>query len=353
MAVSRADPPRAAVVGAGAWGTALANHLAQQGSFVRLWAREPEVARSIRRRAENALFLQGVRLHAGRLQAGESLEWALRGADPVIWAVPVQHSRAALARARPHLAPEALIVSASKGIELKGLLRMEELFRSILPGFQNDRYCALSGPSFAVEVARGGPTAVVIASSDREPRSRAQRLFQSESFRVYTNPDVIGVELGGAVKNVIAVAAGVASGLGLGANTIAALLTRGLAEVTRLGVAAGARRVTFAGLAGMGDLVLTCTSEQSRNFSVGQEIGRGREASEILRTRRTVAEGVSTALAVRRLAKRLGVEMPVSEEVCQLVEGRTKPMDAVHRLMTREPAEETPDGYPTDRRTSS
>jgi len=332
---------RVAVIGAGAWGTALANLLAGSGAAVRLWAREPEVVDSVAETGRNTLYLAGADLDP-RLSVTNSMARALRGAETVVWVCPVQYSAAVLAEAAPLIPPGATVVSASKGIEVATLRRMDEIFAEILPREQARRLCVLSGPSFAREVVAGAPTAVVVASRDREARLRAQALFQTDRFRVYTNPDVVGVELGGALKNVIALAAGVAAGLKLGHNAVAALMTRGLAEMSRLGAALGAEPGTFAGLAGMGDLVLTCTGGLSRNRTVGVLLGQGRTMEEIMGETRTVAEGVATVRAVHFLARELGVEMPVSAEVFRIIAEGLDPMEALHRLMTREPTSEHP-----------
>lgn len=334
-------PDRVTVIGAGAWGTALANLLADTGAEVRMWAREPEVVEAVEATGENTPYLAGARLNPG-LAVTNSLAAALEGAEVVVWVCPVQYSAALLAEAGPLIPPGALVVSASKGIEVATLRRMDEIFAEALPREQAKRLCVLSGPSFAREVVAGAPTAVVVASCDREARLRVQSLFQTDRFRVYTNPDVVGVELGGALKNVIALAAGVAAGLELGHNAVAALMTRGLAEMSRLGVALGAQPETFAGLAGMGDLVLTCTGGLSRNRTVGVMLGRGHTMEEIMGEARTVAEGVATVQAVHFLARRLGVEMPVSAEVYRIIAGGLDPMEALHRLMTREPTSEHP-----------
>ncbi len=336
---------RIAVIGAGAWGTTLANHLARRGAAVRLWAREPEVVESFRQRGQNDLYLEGVALDRVHLSLTTSLADALADAAVVVWGCPVQHSVAVLADAAPHISPQATIVSASKGIEIATLRRMDQIFGDVLPPAQLRRLCILSGPSFAHEVAAGTPAAVVIASRSERARLAMQALFQTDRFRIYTNSDVVGVELGGALKNVIALAAGVAAGLELGHNAVAALMTRGLAEIGRLGMAMGAESATFAGLAGMGDLVLTCTGGASRNRSVGRELGRGRPIDEVLGERRTVAEGVATVRAVHRLAGRLGVEMPVSTEVYRIVAEGADPNEALHSLMTREPKPENADTF--------
>ena len=334
---------QASVIGAGAWGTTLADLLAKSGTRVRLWAREREVVESFRDRGENALYLEGVTLNRDNLSVTDSLPAALEGADVVVWVSPVQYSAAVLAAAAPHIPATATVVSASKGIEVSTLRRMDEIFAAELPPEQAHRLCVLSGPSFAKEVVVGAPTAVVVASRDEDARLAIQALFQTDRFRVYTNPDVVGVELGGALKNVIAVAAGVAAGLELGHNAVAALMTRGLAEISRLGVAMGAEPPTFAGLAGMGDLVLTCTGGLSRNRTVGYRLGLGHGIEEILGETRTVAEGVATVRAVQELAQEFGVEMPVSAEVHRIVAEGADPMEALHRLMTREPKSEHPD----------
>jgi len=339
--VTARTPDRVTVIGAGAWGTALANLLADSGAEVRMWAREPEVAEAVRATGENTLYLEGARLNPG-LAVTNSLAEALEGAEVVVWVCPVQYSAVLLAEAGPLVPPGALMVSASKGIEVSTLRRMDEIFAEVLPREQAERLCVLSGPSFAREVVSGAPTAVVVASHDRPSRLHAQSLFQTDRFRVYTNRDVVGVELGGALKNVIALAAGVAAGLELGHNAVAALMTRGLAEMSRLGVALGAQPATFAGLAGMGDLVLTCTGGLSRNRTVGVMLGQGRSMEEIMGEARTVAEGVATVRAVRFLAQGLGVEMPVSAEVFRIIAEGLDPMEALHRLMTREPTSEHP-----------
>ena len=332
---------RVTVIGAGAWGTALANLLADAGAEVRMWAREPEVVQSVNATGKNTLYLEGARLNRA-LGVTNSLAEALEGADVVVWVCPVQYSASLLVEAGPLIPPGATIVSASKGIEVATLRRMDEIFAEAVPREQAERLCVLSGPSFAREVVAGAPTAVVVASHDRPSRLRVQALFQTDRFRVYTNPDVVGVELGGALKNVIALAAGVAAGLELGHNAVAALMTRGLAEMSRLGVALGAQPATFAGLAGMGDLVLTCTGGLSRNRTVGVLLGQGRTMEEIMGEARTVAEGVATVRAVHFLARGLGVEMPVSSEVFRIIAEGLDPMEALHRLMTREPTSEHP-----------
>lgn len=330
---------RVAVVGGGAWGTAIGSVLAKNGHDVTLWAREPEVVDGINQACRNPVFLPDVELPRS-LSATADLVEAVRGRAYLVNVVPAQFVRDVWSGVSQEVADGAVVVSASKGIETTTLERMDEVLADVLGVQAMQRFTVLSGPSFALEVAREAPTLVVAASRDAGAAESVQRLFQNRFFRVYTNEDVIGVELGGALKNVMAVAAGVAAGLGFGHNTMAALITRGLAEMTRLGVAMGARRETFAGLAGMGDLVLTCTGDLSRNRTVGYRLGRGETLEEILGPMRSVAEGVKTVQAVRVLAERNGVEMPIAEEVhAMLMEGRP-PREALDNLMSRAPRPE-------------
>ncbi|HSH74429.1 MAG TPA: NAD(P)H-dependent glycerol-3-phosphate dehydrogenase [Longimicrobiales bacterium] len=332
------EPLRATVVGAGAWGSALAMVLAENGHEVRIWSYEAHVASAINEARSNP-YLEGVELPEG-LRAETDLGAAVRGAELIVSASPSQFVRGVMGEAASHLEPDALLVSATKGVELGTLRRMDEVLDEILPPGVMGRFCALSGPSFAQEVAARAPTAVVIGSRDAASAARAQDLFQSGWFRVYTNTDVIGVELGGALKNVVALAAGATAGLGYGHNTMAALITRGLAEITRLGLAVGAEKATFYGLAGLGDLVLTCTGSLSRNRTVGYRLGRGETLEEILSEMSAVAEGVKTAEAAYELARRHGVEMPITEQMhAILYEGRT-PNDALRSLMSRDPKPE-------------
>ncbi len=329
---------RVAVVGAGGWGTALAGLLAKRGHDVVLWSFEEHVAAAIRERRINP-YLEGIELPAS-LGVTTDLATAVGGAEIVLSVSPSQFVGRVMGAAAPHVRPDAIVVSASKGIELDTLRSMDQVLGSLLPADVMARFCVLSGPSFAAEVAREAPTAVVVASRDADAARRVQSLLQTEYFRVYTNPDVLGVELAGALKNVIAVGAGVAAGLGWGHNTLAALLTRGLAEITRLGVALGAERATFSGLAGMGDLVLTCTGSLSRNRTVGFRLGQGEKLEEILADMTAVAEGVKTAEAVHALAARHGVEMPISEQVWAIVHEGRRPVDALRALMLRDPKPE-------------
>lgn len=327
-----------AIVGAGAWGTAISIVLGRKGTHnIRLWAYETEVCESIAAHRVNELFLPGYCIPE-RVVATNSFERALTGADIVVSVMPSHHCRRVFAQMGPHLRPSMLFVSATKGIENDTLLRMDQVICETVReqcGFA-PKIGALSGPSFAKEVAKGDPTAITIASRDKELACAVQREFSDPYFRVYTNDDMVGVELGGALKNVIAIAAGVCDGLGLGHNTIAALITRGLAEIARLAVACGARAETMAGLAGMGDLVLTCTGGLSRNRTVGVELGRGKRLDEIIAGMHgMVAEGVLTTNAAVGLARKMNVEMPITEQMHGILNEAKPPRDAIRELMTR------------------
>ncbi len=330
---------RIAVIGAGAWGTSLSIVLARNGVHqVRLWAFEEEVRRSFESCRENALFLPGLTIPAS-VGVTNSLAEALDGAAIVVGVMPSHHARSLYRQMKPHLRPEMLFISATKGLETGSLLRMSEVIQSVLDaaptGFR-PRLGALSGPTFASEVAKGDPTALTIASADDELARTVQREFSDPNFRVYRHDDVVGVELGGSLKNVIAIASGVVEGLGLGHNTAAALITRGLSEMTRLVVACGGQSETMAGLAGLGDLVLTCTGSLSRNRSVGVELGKGRQLDEIIsRMHGMVAEGVLTTDAALGLARKYQLEMPIAEQIHALLHEGKSPREAIHELMTR------------------
>ena len=330
---------RVAVIGAGSWGTALAALLAKKGCEVRLWAFEPEVAEEIQGLGENRTYLPDVKLPLN-LECTADLETALSGAGVVLSVSPSQFVGSVMSEAAAYMEEDVLVVSASKGIETSTLRRMDEVLTGVLSPRQMAGFCALSGPSFAREVAEEAPTAVAVASRSENAARQVQELFQTGYFRVYTGVDVIGVELGGALKNVIALGAGVTAGLGFGHNTLAALVTRGLAEIRRLGVAMGAQASTFSGLAGMGDLVLTCTGSLSRNRTVGFRLGQGETLETILGDMTAVAEGVKTAQAVHDLAERYGVEMPISEEVYGILVMGTQPQRALQNLMERDPKPE-------------
>lgn len=323
------------VVGAGSWGTALAKLLSHKGFAVTLWVYEADLAERMQATQCNDLYLPGIALPKNLVVTAD-LAAAVQDRDVVVLVPPSQVMRRVALQAAPHIAAGTLLVSAAKGIENDTLLPMSDLLLEALPPSLHQRLTFLSGPSFAREVAIGMPTAVVAAAHNPEAVRAAQQIFSNEVFRVYTTDDVIGVELGGAVKNVIALAAGVVDGLGFGYNTRAALITRGLAEMTRLGLAMGARAETFAGLAGMGDLVLTCTGDLSRNRSVGIELGKGRKIAAILGGMHAVAEGVRTTLSTWQLANRLHVPMPITEQVYQILYEDKDPGRAVTELMLRE-----------------
>ena len=321
-----------AVIGAGAWGTALADLLARNGHAVALWAREPEVVSSVNAQHENTVFLAGATLHDGVVAHAE-LARACTGAELVLFATPSHVLRGIARDAAPAVAADATIVVATKGVERETLAVMSDVLAQQFPAHA---IVALSGPSFAAEVVARQPTAVVAASRTAAAAATVQRALSGDDCRVYTHDDVIGVELGGALKNVIAVATGIAEGLGMGFNARAALITRGLAEMTRLGVKMGASPLTFAGLAGMGDLVLTCTGALSRNRSLGVEIARGVSLDEALATRHTVAEGVMTTHSPRALAVREGIEMPIVTAVYRILFEHQPPRAAIGELMRRE-----------------
>lgn len=330
---------RITIVGAGSWGTALAITLARSGRPVRLWAYEPEVVSSISLRHINSLYLPEFVIPES-VTATNDLDDALDAADIVLTVVPSHVCRLLFERMLPRLRPEASLVSATKGLDSDSLMRMSQIIRAVVGRRFEPKLAVLSGPSFAREVARGDPTAVVVAAEDRHVSALVQHEFSSTALRLYTSTDVVGVEIGGAVKNVIAIAAGVIHGLGLGHNPTAALLTRGLAEVTRLACACGARRETLAGLAGMGDLALTCTGDLSRNRTVGIELGRGRKLDEIVSSMRMVAEGVNTTRATVRLAEKHHVEVPITHQVNRILEGEVSPREAIRELMKRSLKEE-------------
>lgn len=329
---------KVAVIGAGAWGTAIAMVLGRAGAHqVKLWAFEKEVCESIASRRVNEPFLAGFKI-PDPVTVTNDLAEALRDADIVVSVMPSHHCRRVFTTMTPHLRPEMLFVSATKGIENDSLLRMSEVIKEVVHtgrGFV-PHVAALSGPTFAKEVAKGDPTAITVASTDNELTAAIQREFSDPAFRVYTNEDIIGVELGGALKNVIAIAAGVCDGLGLGHNTIAALITRGLSEITRLSVSCGAKRETMAGLAGMGDLVLTCTGGLSRNRTVGVELGKGRRLDDIIAGMHgMVAEGVLNTNAAVGLAERQGIEMPITAQMYNILHEGKPAKEAIRELMTR------------------
>lgn len=329
---------RIAVIGAGAWGTALAIVAGRRGDHqVKLWALEKEVVHAVDQSRINNVFLPGIKLPPP-VSATNDFQEALSGADIVVSVMPSHHCRRTFEHMAQWLLPGMVFLSATKGLENDTLLRMSEVIHEVVGrfcGFE-PRIAALSGPSFAKEVAQCVPTAVTVASSDAPLATRIQKEFSDPHFRIYVNDDLTGVELGGALKNVIAIAAGVCHGLGLGHNSIAALITRGLAEITRLAVACGAQPQTMAGLAGMGDLVLTCTGGLSRNRSVGAALGEGKALERIIEGMHgTVAEGVLTTNAALGLARKLGVEMPITEQMYAILHNDKSPTDAIRELMSR------------------
>jgi glycerol-3-phosphate dehydrogenase (NAD(P)+) len=321
-----------AVLGAGSWGTTLANLLAAKGETVRLWAFEPEVVDAINRRQENPVFLPGVALSATLRAFGDAAE-AVAGASVIVSAAPSHAVRSVIQRLSSGVKPGTLVVSATKGIETDTLALMSTVFEECLPDV---RFAALSGPSFAQEVCQGQPTLVVAAARHESIAQDAQRIFATPRFRVYSHDDVIGVELAGALKNVIAIAAGILDGLGMGHNPRAALITRGLAEITRLGVALGANPLTFAGLAGMGDLILTATGDLSRNRALGVALAQGQTLDDYRATHRSVAEGANTSKAGAELGHRRGVELPIIQQVCEVLFNGKPVRDGVAELMARE-----------------
>jgi glycerol-3-phosphate dehydrogenase (NAD(P)+) len=323
---------RAAVLGAGSWGTALAIHLAGVGHDVALWGRDASLVGEMTARRANPAFLPDITFPPS-LRPVTTLSDALAGARQVIVAVPSHGLRAVLRAAAPQIPPEAVLVSATKGIEPETLQRMSSVAEEETGG--RHPVVVLSGPSFAAEVARGRPTALVAASADEAAVREVQERFRGPAFRLYASDDVVGVEIGAALKNIIAIAAGVSESMDLGHNALAALITRGLAEVSRLACALGGRRETLAGLSGLGDLVLTCTGALSRNRHVGIELGRGRPLPDILAGMRMVAEGVRTTEAALALGTRAGVELPIASQMADVLAGRRTPREAVGNLMLR------------------
>ena len=321
------------VIGAGAFGTAMAVAAARAGNEVLLWAHDPEVARTIRERGENPAYLGGITL-GGHVSATSDLAEAAAFSDTMLMVVPSHYYRQVLTTLRGHLAGPIRVISATKGIETDSLERMSEVSAHVLDR-QLSSFAVFSGPTFAIETARADPTVAVIASRDVDFAQEVQQALSSATLRLYRSEDVIGVELAGSLKNVIAIAAGVLEGLGLGYNTNAALITRGLREITRLGLALGGRLETFAGLAGMGDLVLTCTGALSRNRSVGVLLGQGRVLSEILDDARFVAEGVKTCKSAQQLSEKHQIEMPITNEMYRVLYLGESARDGVQRLMTR------------------
>jgi len=332
------------IIGAGSWGTTLANLLAEKGMDVSLWVHGDDVYEAIVNRKENAVYLPRITLSKG-IHPTQSLEEASHGKDVLVLAVPSHVFRETVSKLKSYVGDSCIILSATKGIENDTLLTMSGILKEILPLPLHDRLVCLSGPSFAREVAERQLTAVTVASRNQKMAEAIQTLFTTPFFRVYTSLDVIGVELGGALKNVIAIGAGISDGLGLGYNARAALITRGIAEISRLGVRLGANPLTFAGLAGIGDLVLTCTADLSRNRTVGLRLGRGMPLSDILADMRMVAEGIATTKSAYDLSQRLTTEMPITEQIYHVLYGNKSPKEAVKELMDRAPKDELERGF--------
>jgi glycerol-3-phosphate dehydrogenase (NAD(P)+) len=326
---------RIGVVGGGSWGTAIANHMALKGIDVDLWVREEDVYNQIKKKRINETFLPGIRL-SNRIRPVQSFRKVSKEKDFLLIAVPSHFFRNILTELSSFLSSSAPLVVGTKGIENETLMTMSQVVESVLPGDWGDKFVCLSGPSFAREVCYEHPTAVTLASRNQKLATHLQELFSTDYFRVYTTQDVVGVELGGALKNVIAIAAGASDGLGFGCNARAALITRGLSEITRLGVSMGAKPLTFAGLTGIGDLILTCTGDLSRNRMVGLKIAEGVPVEEIISGMKMIAEGIKTSLSAYNLAKKVGIEMPIITEVYNIIYKGKDPRKAVKDLMTRE-----------------
>jgi glycerol-3-phosphate dehydrogenase (NAD(P)+) len=326
---------RIGVVGGGSWGTAIANHMALKGFDVDLWVREDEVYSQIKEKGINETFLPGIRLSDG-IRPVRSFDEVSMEKDLLLIVVPSHVFRDISTKLFPFFSSSTPIVVGTKGIENETLMTMSQVVKSVVPGNWDDNLACLSGPSFAREVCYKNPTAVTLASGNEKLAKYLQELFSTDYFRVYTSQDVMGVELGGALKNVIAIAAGASDGLGFGYNARAALITRGLAEITRLGVSMGAKPLTFAGLAGIGDLILTCTSDLSRNRTAGLKIAKGVPVEGIISGMKMIAEGIKTSLSTYNLAKKMGIEMPISTEVYNIIYRGKNPRQAVKDLMTRE-----------------
>lgn len=330
-----------AVIGAGSWGTALAVSLSGNGHIIKIWDVNAEHLKELEEKRENVKYLPEVKLPE-QVQIAYTIEEALKGADVVLFSAPAQHFRSALENAIPFLQPEMVIVNVAKGIEQKTLKRLSEIANEKLP---NSRYVVLSGPSHAEEVGRGMPTTLVAASEEIELAEYIQDVFMTDSLRVYTNSDVTGVELGGALKNIIALGAGISDGMGYGDNAKAALMTRGITEIARLGVKLGANLGTFSGLTGIGDLIVTCTSMHSRNRRCGIMIGEGMEPAEAIKKVGMVVEGIYTTEAAYQLAQKEGVEMPITEQIYHVINGGSDAREAVKSLMTRQKKHETEEHF--------
>jgi glycerol-3-phosphate dehydrogenase (NAD(P)+) len=332
--VRTSEISKIAVIGGGSWGTTLANLLAEKGYAIDLWVREEEVFTQIKNEHKNRMFLPDFRL-SPNLRPVKTYEEAMADKELIVMVVPSHVYREVLGQMKSYFRPGMTLMAATKGIENETLMVMSQVTESILPAEYSEKFAYLAGPSFAKEVSMHSPTAVTIACRDLEHGQKIQRIFSTEFFRTYTSDDVIGLQLCGALKNVIAIAAGAADGLGFGHNARAALITRGLAEITRLGVAMGANPHTFAGLAGMGDLVLTCTGDLSRNRTAGLKIGRGMSVKDITTGTKTVAEGIKTTRSAYALAEKMGIEMPICTQMYQILYEEKPPKEAVRELMSR------------------
>lgn len=331
------ESKKIAVLGAGSWGTALAVALGGNDHQVQIWARNPSQVERMDLERENKRYLPGVKL-PDPVELSTSMEEAIKDADVVLFSAPAQQFRNVLKAALPYLTPSMTLVNVAKGIEQKTLLRLSEIAEEICPGC---KYVALSGPSHAEEVGRALPTTIVAAATDRTLAQYVQDIFMNDRLRIYTNTDVVGVELGGALKNIIALGAGASDGMKFGDDAKAALMTRGIAEITRLGIRLGAEAATFSGLTGIGDLIVTCTSMHSRNRRCGIMIGEGIPPEEAIEKVGMVVEGMYTTEAARQLAQKVGVEMPITEQIYQVIKGNVKAHEAVMNLMTRQRKHET------------
>ncbi|MFQ6109007.1 MAG: NAD(P)H-dependent glycerol-3-phosphate dehydrogenase [Candidatus Aminicenantales bacterium] len=330
---------KASVIGGGTWGSTFALHLSRLNIETNLWIREQEILQETAKERENRVFLPGYKFPQ-MVSFHDDFEEAVRHCEVVFIAVPSKFCRQIYKKLAPFLSSDQTLVSLTKGIEENSLMRMSEVMEDEFNPFFRPRIAALSGPSFAQEVAQCHPTAVVLASKEMDLAKKIQHVISSENLRVYTSDDIIGVELGGALKNIIAIAAGILDALHFGSNSTAALITRGLSEITRLGVRLGARKETFSGLAGVGDLVLTCTGRLSRNRHIGYELGKGKPLKEIVSGMKMVAEGITTTVSARQLARREHVEMPICEQVYQVLYNNKDPKHALQDLMTRRLKEE-------------
>ena len=340
MARAIEDIKKIGVIGAGSWGTALANLLADKGYKVDLWAYEAEVVQDIQAHRENKMFLPGIELSPNLIPSND-LEQVVTTNKILLVVVPSHTMRDMATKMAPYIAADTIVITASKGIEDGTYLTMYGVLKESLPSLNPENIVVLSGPSFAKEVAMKVPTAISVGGKNSDVATRVQHIFATDYFRIYVNDDPIGLELGGAVKNVIAIAAGFVDGMGMGLNTRAALITRGLAEIRRLGIHMGANPHTFSGLSGVGDLILTCTGDLSRNYTVGKQLGQGMTLAEIQEKRRTVAEGVRNTKSIYHLAKKLNIELPIINEVYRALYENSSPENAITRLMTRPLGHET------------